>query len=598
MRDPAELISRYFDAQLADGELDQLRGWIAADPQNLRQFVRESLLHSRLHDILQQDDVRGLVFDDAAGESDVIDPQHILSLLDEDERAALRRAQEEADRARIEAEARARREQWEELFNRKPAADAPAVPRAFAYLGAAAAAAILLLAGRLLAPAPAPPKAAPRAPLANAAPAAPQAVARIVSSLHARWQDDRRSTDPGTSLLPGPAVLEQGVVEVELAAGARLVVEAPAALELLTADRARLLGGRVVATVPAQALGFTLLSPAASFVDLGTEFGVEVDAAGASSVHVLDGEVALVPSRKDSGPSRTLRQGSASTVSGDGATVADIAFDQSRFIRRVPASAYEFAVLQSRPLGYWRLDEPGGAVVEDAGRLHANGSLGAGVALAAGAPGGPARAASFEPEHKGVELGGLAELSRVDNLTCEAWVWAGDAPSGPRRVLSNFDRMPRRGFGFGVVDAPWYQLPEEGLFLHLTAYGAYDCVSKSPAPAGQWVHLAATIDAAGEPRLYVNGEEVDVRFRPIGAGGYVDDAAADGAGVWGEERPPTAAAAAPSTGPARIGRNPDGTDGQCHPERWLGQLGHVAVYDRALDPEEIKRHYDAARPVN
>jgi hypothetical protein len=290
-----------------------------------------------------------------------------------------------------------------------------------------------------------------------------------------------------------------------------------------------------------------------------------------------------------------LLAGAANSVTVDGATVADIPFDGSLFIRRVPASPYELAVLHSRPLGYWRLDEaPGAAAVDDAGRMAAGGALGSGVALAAGAPGGPARVASFEPEHDGIELGAVGELSRIDNLTCEAWVWAGDAPSSPRRVLSTFDRMPRRGFAFGVVDAPWYKLPEEGLYLHLTTHGAYDCVSKTPAPAGEWVHLAATIDGQGVPRLYINGEPTEVRYRPIGAGGYVDDAAAS-AGMWTETRPANTAAPAASTGPARIGRNPLGADGQCHPERWHGQLGHVAVYDRALDAAEIKKHYEAGR---
>ena len=62
MRDPAELISAYFDDNLAEGELDQLRAWLAADPERMRQFARESVIHSRLRDMLLQHDMRSLVF--------------------------------------------------------------------------------------------------------------------------------------------------------------------------------------------------------------------------------------------------------------------------------------------------------------------------------------------------------------------------------------------------------------------------------------------------------------------------------------------------------------------------------------------------------
>jgi len=50
------------------------------------------------------------------------------------------------------------------------------------------------------------------------------------------------------------------VAEVEFNSGAKPVIESPAELQLLTADRAKLISGRVVAYVPQQALGFTLHS--------------------------------------------------------------------------------------------------------------------------------------------------------------------------------------------------------------------------------------------------------------------------------------------------------------------------------------------------
>src|SRR5690606_13056797 len=88
---------------------------------------------------------------------------------------------------------------------------------------------------------------------------------------------------------------------------------------------------------------------------LGTEFGVEVIDPLRANIHVLDGEVAFVP-ENGSAASRTLRRGFASEVAANGA-VNDVKYDEHKFVRRVPNSAYELAIFKSRPLAYWRLDD-------------------------------------------------------------------------------------------------------------------------------------------------------------------------------------------------------------------------------------------------
>ena len=49
--------------------------------------------------------------------------------------------------------------------------------------------------------------------------------------------------------------------------------------------------------MPRFARGYTILTPTAEVVDLGTEFGVDVDDSGASEVHVFDGDVVARPAR-------------------------------------------------------------------------------------------------------------------------------------------------------------------------------------------------------------------------------------------------------------------------------------------------------------
>ena len=91
-------------------------------------------------------------------------------------------------------------------------------------------------------------------------------VARVVSS---------DSIAP-ISLPRGPFALETGFVEIEMANGARIALEAGAEVEFLGKDRLRLIRGSLGANVPPRGRGFTVVTPGGEIVDLGTRFGVSV----------------------------------------------------------------------------------------------------------------------------------------------------------------------------------------------------------------------------------------------------------------------------------------------------------------------------------
>ena len=294
-------------------------------------------------------------------------------------------------------------------------------------------------------------------------------------------------------------------------------------------------------------------------------------------------------------------------MSSDGARVASIPFQNDRFLRRVPASAYELAVLRSQPLAYWRLNHwDRGAPLISEGRLALAGAANPGIApvdngAAEGIAGGPASAAQFESGHEGIDVEDAA-LSDVSNCTYEAWVLPAEGLNGPRRIYSTFDR-PHAGLAIGVVNTDWYRLPSKELRFHLTVYGFYDCMSKTPILPNEWVHLAATIDAGGAPLLYVNGEPAERSFRDITKKQEDEELNPDEPAwlkedverqiPWTDEGPTTVGRA--TKGVVRIGRNPLGAEGQISPEQWAGQISNVAVYDRVLSPDEIQRHFRAAR---
>ncbi len=110
----------------------------------------------------------------------------------------------------------------------------------------------------------------------------------VVTSLSA---DTRSALSIGQSLAMGDFEIATGRVGLSFADGAQLVVDGPAKLSLLSPSRARLWSGKAAAHVPEGAQGFTVETPTVEVVDLGTEFGVSVDATGVSDVHVFRGEV-------------------------------------------------------------------------------------------------------------------------------------------------------------------------------------------------------------------------------------------------------------------------------------------------------------------
>ncbi len=174
-------------------------------------------------------------------------------------------------------------------------------------------------------------------PSAPARPAG-QNVAWLVNAQDCRWDDAEQR--PGRDMRAGKELrLVGGLAEIEFDCGARVILQGPAGLQLLSGRSARLLAGTLTARVPARASGFTVLTPHNRVVDLGTEFGLSVDDEGAATVRVFTGEVVaypLAPDRGD-GPGVTIRQDQAARL--DGGTVdrdaARPAGEPPRYVRAI-----------------------------------------------------------------------------------------------------------------------------------------------------------------------------------------------------------------------------------------------------------------------
>lgn len=112
------------------------------------------------------------------------------------------------------------------------------------------------------------------------------------------WRFDKQSLDDGEqdrlegSICAGDTVrVTEGRLRLVFAHGTEVDLQAPALYEVGTAMRTRLFRGRATVNVAEGAEGFTIDTPGASVIDLGTKFGVEVDDEGQTDVVVFKGMV-------------------------------------------------------------------------------------------------------------------------------------------------------------------------------------------------------------------------------------------------------------------------------------------------------------------
>ena len=119
-------------------------------------------------------------------------------------------------------------------------------------------------------------------------PASDSAVAWLVNAQNCTWTDGE---PPGELRAGGAVRIDRGLADLRFRCGTRILVEGPAHLDLMSANSVRLRQGKLTARVPADAIGFEVLSPQGKVIDLGTEFGISVAANGVTDVYVFEGQV-------------------------------------------------------------------------------------------------------------------------------------------------------------------------------------------------------------------------------------------------------------------------------------------------------------------
>lgn len=398
-------------------------------------------------------------------------------------------------------------------------------------------------------------------------PATPQtepAIALLVNQAGMEFAENH--APEGDRFGPGQYELAKGIVHLRFSNGADVILASPARLEILDAQNARLDFGRIRVTAPPTAKGFTIATRSADYIDLGTEFGLDVDPqTGASDLYVFDGlvnvadpesgEVLLEVSEGESSRSIDGRFGPAPAIEGNAfPTSGSVGFQRWKQVEerlRSDPAILAFFSFQKSP------DES--VLVNGVDQAVMNAGHIVGARWTSGRwPGKDALL--FDRDSDYVELDIPGEYLE---LSIAAWIKV-DRFDFVFNAILNSDghdpgdihfQMTRQGYPRGGVVARDFK----------------DTIFKHPVPLGEWVHVASVLDAETRTQqIYVNGNLARER-------------------TWeGEERL--------RPGRCRLGNWLAADNGTPAHRSLRGRVDELALWKRVLSQDEVRQLVEAGRP--
>ena len=341
-----------------------------------------------------------------------------------------------------------------------------------------------------------------------------KAVAMLDRVVDAQWNQPGEAPRLGAPLEPGWLRLKSGLVQIVFYSGARVVIEGPAELQLISASEASFRSGRLTADVPPQARGFRIGTPEMNVTDLGTAFGLDVRERR-TELHVFKGSVEFEPA--GDGGKQNLQEGGAAVAENSHAPHL-IAADPDAFASLFNLQA-KSAVAESRRCNQWRaagarLNRDPSLLVRFAFERETDWQLpnssGHASTVADGVIVGCQWIEGRWSDKRALEFRNVNDRVRLrvpgefESLTVAAWVRV----QGLDRKLNSL--FMSDGFEPGTIH---WLIRNDGV-LGLTVIGGdtnqYQiCVSKPVVTLdqfGMWLHLAVVLDGDGKRVVqYVNG---------------------------------------------------------------------------------------------
>jgi hypothetical protein len=141
----------------------------------------------------------------------------------------------------------------------------------------------------------------------------------------------------GVSIFTGRKDIEllEGCAQFQFDNNTLVTIEGPASFHIPGRAQVTLRHGTLYAIVPHQAIGFSVYTDNAKIIDLGTEFGVQADIHGGTSLYVMQGKTKLIAGAKSMQDGVEVGRGGAKKISGRTSEISDIAFNDTVFFRNI-----------------------------------------------------------------------------------------------------------------------------------------------------------------------------------------------------------------------------------------------------------------------
>ena len=164
-------------------------------------------------------------------------------------------------------------------------------------------------------------------------PAEPFFIAQVTAMKDCEWTTATEAPTNLESLEAGRRLsLEKGLAEITYSNKAQVVIEGPVSYTVDSPKSGVLDKGKLFARADTeQSRQFTIVTPNAKFVDLGTEFGVEVDTKGHSAVAVFSGNVKAAAKLADGGWTQPISVTKGEAVVCEGEKFTPLVVQRSNF---------------------------------------------------------------------------------------------------------------------------------------------------------------------------------------------------------------------------------------------------------------------------
>ncbi len=374
----------------------------------------------------------------------------------------------------------------------------------------------------------------------------------LLSKSEQQWNDAR--------LPVGEYELRKGLLHLQFCGGVMVYLEAPARFDAVSDSRVVLHSGRLSATVPPEGIGFTVETPEAEVVDFGTEFSVDVES-GASEVHVFDGLVRVHPgasNHRDASRSVDVQASEAVRITEGTPDPENISIATDRFIRDFEEYArnYAPAIRKKSPLAFYRM------AIRDKG-LASEPQKYSGVVLTGKGKRPPHARGVFVGGSLRVGVDSIGRGGRVDNppalntgqFSVTLFVYRESDSGGATAVTNMHD--DQGNFNLSLDDNGRLQAT-----IRDRDGSQSTIVGESVLPLRKWRHVVLTVDGHNM-HFYEDGKLVGSK--------------------------PCAQLATSESDPIWFGTNASTT------QVWDGRIDEVALFDRALDDEEVLTLYQLAQ---